>query len=290
VIPRRVAIIGLGLMGGSLGLALRATKDPPLVTGLDRDPRAAGAARERGAVDSTLTGLDRLDPDTEIVALAVPPAEAISLIPRWGPALPPQAALIDLSSVMMPSLAAARGVPELGGRFLGTHPICGGERSGIDAAREDLFRGATVLIGAPIPPIPTTEPGALAGRAAALWASVGGVPVSIAPELHDAVVALTSHLPYVASVALVRTIRRTGSMTRLLAQGAGPGLRDTTRIAESSVELWAEILSLNAPKLLPALELLEREIRGLRRAIEEGGPHVRALLEEARAFRREIAP
>jgi len=125
--------------------------------------------------------------------------------------------------------------------------------------------------------------------AASLWTALGARPRSIAPTLHDALVALTSHLPYAASVSLVRTLRRTGSMTRELAEVAGPGLRDTTRIAGSSASLWAEILSLNGPKLIPALELLEREVRALRHAIAEGGPALQAHLEEARAFREELS-
>jgi prephenate dehydrogenase len=123
-----------------------------------------------------------------------------------------------------------------------------------------------------------------------MWRSIGAVPVAMAPAIHDALVALTSHLPQVTSTALVRTLRRTGNMTALLAQGSGNGLRDMSRLAASPSDLWFDILTLNADKLTPALELLEREIRGLRHAIESRDPILRSLLEEARAFRREIAP
>jgi len=123
-----------------------------------------------------------------------------------------------------------------------------------------------------------------------MWRSIGALPAAMAPAIHDALVALTSHLPQVASTALVRTLRRTGNMTGLLAQGAGPGLKDMSRLAGSSSDLWFDILTLNAEKLTPALELLEREVRALRHAIERKDPELRTLLDEARQFRREIAP
>ena len=123
-----------------------------------------------------------------------------------------------------------------------------------------------------------------------MWRSVGARPAAMAPAIHDALVALTSHLPQVVSVALVRTLRRTGSMTGLLAQGAGPGLRDMSRLAASPSDLWFDILTLNAEKITPALALFERELRGLRHAIGQKDPALRKVLEEAREFRREVAP
>ncbi|MGE5178027.1 MAG: prephenate dehydrogenase [Bacteroidota bacterium] len=281
MLPRRVAIIGLGLMGGSLGLALRATTPDTRVAGCDE--RAAREALAREAVTELFDSPSALPDGTDLVVLAVPPRAAASLIPALDAPLPDGALVMDLSSVMLPSVAASLETTHLADRFVPAHPLAGSEAAGIAAARADLYVGAPVLIGRPLE---SDSPG---GRAAAFWSALGARPASIAPALHDALVALTSHLPYAASVALVRTLRRTGSMTVALAETAGPGLRDTTRVAGSPPALWAEILSLNGPKLLPALELLEREVRALRHAIEEGGPSLRARLEEARAFREEIA-
>lgn len=283
MLPRRPAIIGLGLMGGSLGLAIRAAAPEARVAGCDGDPAAAQSALARGAVSELFEEAARVPAATDLLVLAVPPRAAAALIPALEATLPSGAVVMDLSSVMLPSLAALLETEGLTDRFVSAHPLAGSESSGIAAARPDLYEGATVLIGRPLD---ADSPG---GRAAALWSALGARPASIAPALHDALVALTSHLPYVASVALVRTLRRTGSMTRALAGTAGPGLRDTTRVAGSPSALWAEILTLNGPKLLPALELLEREVRALRHAIEEGGPELRARLEEARAFHEELA-
>jgi len=280
----RIAIVGLGLMGGSLGLALRAADPEARVLGLDHDDGARRRAVERGAVTETVPAPGRIPEEIELIALAVPPAAAASFVRSHAAELPPKTLLMDLSSIMLPALAASLEQPAIADRFVPAHPLAGSEASGIDAARGGLYREASVLIGRPLD---RDSPG---GRVAALWKKIGARPASIAPALHDALVALTSHLPYAASIALVRTIRRTGSMTRALAETAGPGLRDTTRVAGSSPALWAEILTLNGPKLLPALELLEREVRSIRRAIEQGGPDLVAHLEEARSFREELAP
>ena len=284
--PRSVRIHGLGLIGGSLGLALRARPDPPRVTGFDSDPGSAQAALARGAVDEIVLSPDSFDTAPDLVVTAVPPRAAIELLPRLLSRLPEGAHLTDLSSVMLPALTAATAAAGTAAarRFVGSHPLRGSERSGIEAARADLFQGGTVIIGGPM------TPGTPAERAAAMWRSIGATPTSMAPTIHDALVALTSHLPQALSIALVRTLRRTGNMTGLLAQVAGPGLRDMTRLAGSSSALWFEILTLNAEKVTPALALLEREVRGLRHAIERKDPELRALLEEARLFRREIAP
>ena len=283
---RTVAIHGLGLIGGSLGLALRARPDPPRVLGFDPDPDTARGAVKRGAVDALLEDPERAGAEAGLVVTAVPPRTATSLVPRLLASIPAGATLTDLSSVMLPVLTAATAAMGRGAsaRFVASHPLRGSEQSGIEAARADLFEGGTVIVGGPF------EPGSPAERTAALWRSVGAVPVSMAPTIHDALVALTSHVPLVASSALVRTLRRTGNMTGLLAQGAGPGLRDMTRLAASPSDLWFDILTLNAEKVTPALELLEREVRALRHAIERKDPELRTLLDEARQFRREIAP
>src|SRR5262245_3245020 len=261
-------------MGGSLGLALRAALPSPRIVGIDADPETVREAVARGAITESSADVSAIAGDTEVVALALPPAAAAALVPKLAESLSAEALLIDLSSVMLPGHHPRR---------IATHPMTGSESSGIAAARADLYEGCTVLVGAAIE---GDTPGA---RAAELWTALRARPVSIAPALHDALVALTSHLPYAASVALVRTLRRTGSMTTALAETAGPGLRDTIRIAGSSPALWAEILTLNGPKLIPALELLEREVRALRQAIAAGGPALQGHLEDARSFREELS-
>jgi prephenate dehydrogenase len=261
VTPRRVAILGLGLMGGSLGLALRALDDPPHVLGFDAAPDAARRARERGAADEIAAGAADAAASAELLLLAVPPRAAIRLLDSVAPRLGPGTVVADLSSVMAETRRWAADHPGLDARVVSSHPLCGSERSGIEAARPDLYRGRSILLGA------SDGAGAAVARVADLWRSVGAEPRPIEPALHDALLALTSHLP------------------EALAAVSGPGLRDATRLAGSLPSLWGEILSLNAAEVLPALRRLEAEIGVLRRALEQGEPEVRKVLAEAAAFR-----
>jgi prephenate dehydrogenase len=297
----RIFLVGLGETGRSLGLALRSSPHPPHVVGHDRDASASSAALEVGAVDSVLDRLDAIDPTIDVVALAVPALDAPRLVSRLGKAIPAGPLLTDLSPLMLPSLGAAAAEPGLRGRFVPGYPVLEEvleerelhRRSGPPGPRS--FRGATVLIGLPL------EAQSPAERVADLWRSVGAEPVSIAPALHDALVALTHDLPLVTAAAFVRTVRRTGSMTRIVAPGSRVRLLDATRALVRSKPSDSGMLALNAPKLLPALELLEREVRRFRHALAgDRGPEkaetpeprepteLSTLLEEARRFQEEL--
>lgn len=269
-------------MGGSLGLALRALAAPPRVVGYDPDPESSRLARQRGAVDAVSAGPGDAVADAELVALAAPPRAAAGLLESLEPRIPGRAVVADLSSVMRPLLASLAARPALSGRVVSSHPLCGSERDGIEAARPDLYRGSTVLIGA------TEAAGEAAVRVAEVWRSLGAEPRLIDPKAHDALLALTSHLPFLGSVALVRALRGSGRSAANLAAASGPGLKDTTRLAGSSPALWEEILLLNADELAPAVRLLEGALGELRGALETGGPALRSLLEEAGAFRAEL--
>jgi prephenate dehydrogenase len=283
VTPRRIAILGLGLMGGSLGLALKALADRPQVVGYDPDPEAAPRARGRGAVDEVASGPAEAASGAELIALAAPPRTVGGILDSIQARLPERALIADLSSVMRPLHEALDSRPALAARAVSSHPLCGSERNGIDAADSALYRGKRILIGA-------TEASRGAGeQVAGLWRRIGAEPRWIEPGAHDAVLALTSHLPFLASVALARALRASGRPGAELAAASGPGLRDATRLAGSSPSLWEEIVSLNAGPLGPAMEQLEAAVGELRRALEAGDPALRAMLEEAGAFRREIS-
>ena len=269
-------------MGGSLGLALRTLGGGIRVTGHDRDPGTTRRALDRGAIDAGAPSPREAVAEAECVFTAVPPRAALDLVPALLPLLPADAVLADLSSVMTPLRERLAAVPAGAGRFVASHPICGSERDGIEAAREDLYRGRRILVGAPL------EPGGAAGRVAGVWKALGADPRPIDPVEHDALLALTSHLPLLASAGLARALRASGRAAADLATAAGPGLRDTSRLAASEPGLWEEILALNAGRIAPALGNLEREIAALRRALEGEPSRLRELLAEARAFRREI--
>jgi prephenate dehydrogenase len=268
VIALRILIIGLDREGTALGLALR---DASRVTGYDADPAKRAAALEAKAVEAVV---DAIDPaSSDLVVLALPVAQAPAMIQEIAPRLTAQGIVMDLAPVMQPSVAAASTAGILP-RFVPAHPV---PSKASDAGR---FRGASVLIGASI------DPGSPGATVADLWSMIGAIPAPVAPTIHDALFALTHDLPVLSAAALVRTLRRTGSLTRLLAPASRAMLDDATRAAGGGSS--TETLAINAPKLLPALELLEREVRRLRHALKDGGPELGQLLDEARHFQQEL--
>lgn len=250
------------------------------VRGQDADPKREAEAVAAGSVDEILPAASPLDPSLTLVVLAVPLREMPATLARVGGALPTATVLAALAPLMLPSVSAARDVPGLLPRFVAMHPLVDVEEA--VPIQANPFQDATVFVGAPI------EAGSAAARVAELWRSVGARPEAIAPALHDALVALTHQLPILSAAALTRAIRRTGSLTRSLAPGARSLLADATRAAAGPSSSAAEALRSSAPKLLPALEILEREVRRLRHALAEEGDELRTLLEEAREFRREL--
>jgi prephenate dehydrogenase len=268
VIALRILIIGLGREGIALGLALR---EASRVVGYDPDSSVRARALEARAVEAVL---DEIDPtSSDLVVLALPSAQTPAIIHEIAPRLSAQGIVMDLAPVMQPSVVAASSAGILP-RFVPAHPV---PSEAGDAAR---YRGASVLIGA------SMDPGSPGATVADLWSSIGAVPAPVAPTIHDALFALTHDLPVLSAAALVRTLRRTGSLTRLLAPASRAVLDDATRAAGAGSS--NETLAINAAKLLPALELLEREVRRLRHALKDGGPELGQLLDEARQFRQEL--
>ena len=273
MIALRILIIGLGREGASLGLALRAVGTSRVV-GYDADPMSRDVALQAKAVEAVL---DEIDPtSSDLVVLAVPAAQTPAMIGEIAVRLPGQATLMDLAPVMQPSVVAASRAGILS-RFVPAHPVPSNADAFPHAGR---FRGASALIGA------SMDPGSPGATVAELWSSIGAIPTPVAPTIHDALFALTHDLPVLSAAALVRTLRRTGSLTRLLAPASRAILDDATRPAGGGSSV--ETLAINAPKLLPALELLEREVRRLRHALKDGGPELATLLDEARQFQREL--
>jgi len=266
-----VAILGLGLVGGSLARDLHALGWR--VLGHDRDaPTLDAAVREgcvRVALGSDLAGIE----DADLVVVAVPVGE----VPRVlrDVALRPGASVVtDVASTKRSVLAAAEAAG-LSHRFVGAHPLAGDHRSGWSASRCGLFRGAAVFL------CPARGAGpAVIQRAVALWRAVGAEPrVSDAAE-HDRLMAWVSHLPQAAASALALALARSG----LAAKALGPGGRDTTRLAASSPGVWTDILLDNADEVGAALAALEVSVADLRRSLERGDRE--GLVEALEAARR----
>lgn len=259
-----VLVVGAGLIGTSIGLALRAAGTP--VTLADRDPARVRLAAELGAGRPHQPGVG----PAEHAVLAVPPS-AVARALHWVQQERLAATASDVASVKSAPLRAAA---ELGcdlASFIGGHPMAGRERPGPAAARADLFAGRPWVL------TPTAATGP-AARAAAedVVRRCGAVPTLLDPETHDRAVALVSHAPQLLASALAARVASAAPAVRAL---AGQGLRDTTRLAGSDPELWTEIALANGPALAETLDRLGADLAGLAAALRAGdGGAVRAVL------------
>jgi len=243
---RRVAIVGLGQIGASIGLALGRSGGWRRV-GFDRSARVTRAALERGAVDEAATSLAGACRDADLAVLAVPVDALPALIAAAARALPRGAALLDTGSAragLTPALAAAA---RAGVRACGGHPIAGGEGRGLAAARADLFAGAPFAL------LPAGRGTPAAVRA--LVHALGARALVVSPGEHDAALARTSHLPYVLACAL-RRVGASASRRRL----AGPGFASATRLAASDPRMARAYVRANRANVRAAWRQLRREI------------------------------
>jgi prephenate dehydrogenase len=248
-----VAVVGLGLMGGSLARRLSGLEDPPRVLGVDVDPVRGARAREEGAVAAFGTPGDGLLHEADLIVLACPLRPAVAFLHEEGPGLPPGTVLTDLVSLNAPMLRAAvqAGVAA---RLVTAHPMCGSAESGFSAAREDLYDGQRVWLSATDEASPE-----LRRRVTEFWARVGARPQWKDAEEHDRMMAWVSHLPQLVSSALAGALDSAGFRPEDL----GPGGRDMTRLAGSSAELWKDMLEHSAPVTGAGLTSMSRALNAV---------------------------
>ena len=237
------AIIGLGLMGGSLALALRRSGWASRITAVTRQPGTLAAAKAAGAIDDGATDLitGRLD-EADVIALATPVRTLLRQLPEVGRLARTGAVILDLGSTKAAVCAAMEHLPE-GLEPLGGHPMCGKETGGFAAAEADLFTGMTFVLC----PLPRTSGAALA-TARSLAEAVGCRVRLLDPAEHDRAVAAISHLPYLAAAGLVNAVDAAGDP--LASSLAASGFRDTTRVAASDVDMMLDILLTNREAVL----------------------------------------
>jgi prephenate dehydrogenase len=276
-----LVVVGLGLIGGSVARGARRRSLAARITGVDRDASALGYARREGFIDADAT-LAAAVADADLVVLATPVGGLTTLAAELAPALSPRAVVTDVGSV---KLAVVDRISAAIPRFVGGHPMAGGERSGAQASSPDLFEGATCFVT----PTGETDPAALE-TVERLWKELGATVVRMDAKTHDEVVAAVSHLPHMAAYALVNTVASAvAGHGNALAYAAG-GFRDMTRIAASSPEMWRDICLMNRGPLVDMLGRYVDAAARLRDLIGRGdGP---ALLDEfarAQAVRERLA-
>jgi prephenate dehydrogenase len=274
----RIAVVGLGLIGGSIALAAR-ERAGGRVAGYDVSADAMARAAERGALDEQATSVGRAVQAAEAVFVAVPVGELARTVREALAAAPPDCVVTDVGSTKR-AVVAASDDP----RFVGGHPLAGLESAGIEYARADLFEGATWYLT----PRPATS-GILYERLHRLLRLLGARPAAIDSETHDAILATVSHLPHVVANVLV------DHASRVLAAGderlpaTGPSFRDATRVAGSPSAIWTDIYLSNADALVEAIAQMTAGLEAVREALERGdGRWVANWNDRAAADRRRL--
>ncbi len=258
-VRQKVAIIGLGLIGGSLGLALKAAKVPGLeVVGYDVRGEVRGKARRRGAVDREVSSPEEAVRGAALVVLATPIMALPGVMEAIAPHLAQGAVVTDTASTKAQVMEWARRLLPRHVGFVGGHPMAGKETQGIDHAQADLFQGRAYCIC----PDAEASPGAVA-LTVSMARTVGARPLFVDPHEHDVLVAAISHVPLMASVALFRMVRDSPAWPDL-ASLAASGFRDVTRLASGDPQMSHDICLTNRDAILHWLDRLVGELSHLR--------------------------
>ncbi len=259
----QIAVLGVGLIGGSIGLAARMRADAR-VRGYDPDPEVTARALERGAIGEVAEDVADAVRGAEIVFVAAPVGALPAAVAQALAAAGPDAVVSDVGSTKR--LLTAVSADE---RFIGGHPLAGAETSGVEHAREDLFEGAVWYLT----PARGSTAGVLYERLHRLLVSFGARPSAIDPDTHDRLMAGVSHLPHVLANALVGQAAATLDADPQGLAAVGPSFRDGTRVAGANSAIWTDIYLSNRDALGDALEDLERRLRAVREllAAADGG-------------------
>ncbi|MBM3826031.1 MAG: prephenate dehydrogenase/arogenate dehydrogenase family protein [Verrucomicrobia bacterium] len=277
---QRIAVVGAGLIGGSVLLAAHRRRLAAEFRSWSRSEAARETLRGYGAGEVCATEAECVQ-DADLVVVATPVDAAAATFRALAPHLRPGCLVTDAGSVKAAVVAAAGAALPNTVKFVGAHPMAGSEKAGARHADASLFERRTCYVT----PAGTEGRGAVE-RVHAFWRSLGCVTVETDPESHDAVVAAVSHLPHAAAAALMLAVADTPGFR---AEAAGSGLRDATRIAAGEEHLWVGILLDNAGRVAAGLAVLESRLTALRTALERrDADAVRRILSEARRIRQSL--
>jgi prephenate dehydrogenase len=262
----RIGIVGVGLMGGAVARGLKALDVPPHVVGCSLDPADGDLAIKSGAIDELATDSAEVASGRDLVVYATPLGVTMDILRQhsaeWG-----EAAITDVASLKAPVLDRMKELSEAS-RYVGSHPMAGGEGSGFAASSDGVFRDARVWL--------VRGEGATraADRVERLWRALGATPLWTDAVEHDRRMTWVSHLPQLVANGLAATLGAAGYTPSDL----GPGGKDMIRLAASSPEIWRDILDASAPHLAGALEDVAVELEHMAAALESGDVSVVAAL------------
>lgn len=272
----QITIVGTGLLGGSLGLALRRGGYGGRIVGVGRRAVTLDKAIAHGCIDAGTTDLAEACDGAAIVVLAVPVGTSLDLLRQMATLELGRTIITDVGSTKASVVAEAERLLPAPGRFVGSHPMAGSEQSGPDAARADLYDHRPCIIT----PTDATNADALA-TIDQLWQALGMRVTRMDPTRHDQVVALISHLPHAVSVLLMNLAEQSDGLGV-----ASTGLADMTRLAGGDVQMWADIFSDNAPAVLDAMEQWRPLFDGFAEMLRRGDrDELAAMLEQTRQMR-----
>jgi prephenate dehydrogenase len=278
---RRLCIIGVGLIGGSLARALRAAGYCQEVVGAGRNPAHLQLAVELGVIDRFETDLALAVRDADLVLVSVPLGAMQTVFAAIRDHLAKDAVLTDAGSAKVSVIEAARAAfGHLPASFVPGHPIAGTEQSGVAASFPELYRGRRVILT----PTELSAPLAIA-RVRAMWEAAGAQVTEMGAEHHDEVLAATSHLPHVLAFALVESLARLQDQREVFEYAAG-GFRDFTRIASSDPVMWRDICLANSAAVHSMIERYIGDLQRLDRAVRDGdGERLLQVFRDARQAR-----
>jgi prephenate dehydrogenase len=276
-----VCIIGVGLIGGSFGIALREKKLAKQVVGAVRRAETINAAFQKGAVDNATTQLAEAARGADLILLACPVGQMQALCEELAPIIKAGAIVTDVGSTKAEIVEKCAPIFGTKAHFIGGHPMAGSERTGVEYARGDLFENAVWMLT----PSTSTPTAALASLQE-LITGIGAKPLVLDPKTHDELVAVTSHLPHATAAALVRIFNATNEKNETVSQLIAGGWRDSTRVAAGSSEMWRDICLSNAAPIIQNLDALVAELQNLRNVLQEKDGEALAEWFEAAAVTR----
>lgn len=277
-----LVIAGLGLLGGSIALAARKRRLADRIVALGRNAADLEAAHAAGLVDEVHTDPARAMSRAHWAVLCQPVDVIVDELPRFLSMAPQGAILTDVGSTKGAIVDRAESVADAGACFVGSHPMAGGDKTGWRSGRADLFVGSSCYVTL----TGRTNLDAVA-RVGAFWRALGSRVFYSSPSRHDRIVALLSHVPHLAAVALMEQVGRSGEDPGILKVLAGPGLRDTTRVAKGSPDLWEHICVQNAAPIADLLDSVGSRFHDLARLLrEEDEEGLRQVLVRAAELRK----
>lgn len=261
---KKIAIIGVGLLGGSIGLGVRKRNLAEEIIGIGRNESSLQKALKRGAVDEITMSISKVR-DADLIIPATPVKSIPQIVKGLFPFAKKGAIINDVGSTKLEIVREIEKITPLGVHFVGGHPLAGSEKKGVEFADSDLFEGSICFLT----PLKMEREGEAVKLLEKFWRALGAKPAIISPQVHDFLVAGISHLPHLVAVSLVNAILPMKLESKRLIEFAGQGWKDTTRISKGSPELWIDILSTNREEILRFIEKFDEEWDKIKNFLEE---------------------